>query len=533
MVAKRRVRKTSLFEKIKNYPVDLFLWINEIRLSIDWDKYCYSIAIPLGFICSSFFVILTKMSNGSNVSNNSSIFQTDYYNYELIKQRALARNLSKQRFGATSSSSNSSIWMGLNHFLTMVLFISSSINGAYVLWGSFRDYSLLYSDEAPNSPSVKSTSLSETDSSIFSFIGSMFEFLFKKDITEESFYDQDQDDSAATLNEINLFDKTVYQLKVWTPSTFQLYVLSSFNPISLLIIKFVINELSFWKILLTVSLFDIQLFFIVTKRFLILLNDKQILYQEMFQEYNDKFVKPKTNILKRDVAVDASRGPFAPVESNHTNPFFQNTKLKVFITHDINGKPYNSLRTQPQNPSSNENDDSFQNERQRFESEKIRFEMERKKFNQQVNSSVNNSMVLSLDYTMNENNDRLFSQSTPYKSKIPAPRSSHGGYYDSPSRLSPSRQSFNPRSVSPQRENRPPRSPFKSPNKTPIRSPYRSPERTFDRSRNSTIGSPSRRLDRANSTLESVTTEYRSRSRSPVKVIDLRKLESPSPSRQG
>ena len=134
---------------------------------------------------------------------------------------------------------------------------------------------------------------------------------------------------------------------------------------------------------------------------------------------------------------------------------------------------------------------------------------------------------------MNENNDRLFSQSTPYKSKISAPRSSHGGYYDSPSRLSPSRQSFNPRSVSPQRENRPPRSPFKSPNKTPIRSPYRSPERNFDRSRNSTIGSPSRRLDRANSTLESVTTEYRSRSRSPVKVIDLRKLESPSPTRQG
>ena len=52
--------------------------------------------------------------------------------------------------------------------------------------------------------------------------------------------------------------------------------------------------------------------------FLQLINDKQILYQEMFQEYN-KNLLIKINQLKKDAMIDATLGPHYLIGLNDQN----------------------------------------------------------------------------------------------------------------------------------------------------------------------------------------------------------------------
>ena len=49
-----------------------------------------------------------------------------------------------------------------------------------------------------------------------------------------------------------------------------------------------------------------------SQKFLQLISDKQIIYQETFNEYNKKYVIPKTSVLRKNASVDATHGPYAP-----------------------------------------------------------------------------------------------------------------------------------------------------------------------------------------------------------------------------
>lgn len=458
----RRVRKTPITEKIKNYPFDLWLSINEWTMSIYWDEYSH-ISFGLGNLLSILFIFVSKLNNYSNTNKaSSSIFQSDYYSYDRIKQKAI------------KAQPGNSISTGLIQFFSIVLFTASIIN-TIKLMVSVKTYSLLNS-EKPNTPSVKETLLNEGSSKWVHFLTLIFSS-FKK--IDDSFIDDSGTTDTSNI-EINLFDKVVYEMHVWDPSKFQLFLFSGFNPFNLLIIK-LINELSIWKILFIVLIFNCQLYWVIDK-FFILLNDKQILYQEMFSEYNNKYVKPKTEILKRDVGIDASKyNNHHDVIIEQSNPFFQSVKLKVFIAHDINGKPVNVL---------NNDDDSFSDERKKFESEKIKFELEKEKFNQ-----LNNSMILDVDESW------FNSTSTPHKAKLPSLNRSfldNSRSFIETQKLSPSRLTSPNRPISPTRQTSPSRnsinqsspmyrsmSPPKSPSKrTSIGSGYpSSPSRSTQSSR--------------------------------------------------
>lgn len=455
----RRVRKTPITEKIKNYPFDLWLSINEWTMSIYWDEYSH-LSFGLGNLLSILFIFISKLNNYSN-PKASSIFQSDYYSYDRIKQKAF------------KGQSGNSVSAGLVQFSTFILFTTSIINTINLII-SVKTYSLLNS-EKPNSPSVKETLLNEESNKWLHFLTLIFSS-FKR--IDDSFIDDSGTTDTSNI-EINLFDKVVYEMNVWDPSKFQLFLFSGFNPLNLLIIK-LINELSIWKILFIVFIINCQLYWVID-RFFILLNDKQILYQEMFSEYNNKFVKPKTEILKRDVGIDASKyNNHHDVIIEQSNPFFQSVKLKVFIAHDINGKPINVL---------NHDDDSFSDERKKFESEKIKFELEKEKFNQ-----LNNSMILDIDESW------FNSTSTPHKAKLPSLNRSfldNSRSFIETQKLSPSRLTSPNRPISPTRQTSPSRnsinqsspmyrsmSPPKSPSKRTSISGYpSSPSRSTQSSR--------------------------------------------------
>lgn len=362
------IRKTPLAEKIRSYPYDLLLWINEARLSIEWDQNCHLVALPLGTALTGAYIVLTRVSNYyADVydKRENRLFQTDYDNYELIKKRALEGSkeaLVFSRLPAGPKASNYIFWAVRASLL--VLFAASVINAVNVFFFSFREYLLLNSSTAerpPKSPSVVQVSLSNANDD--TLLDRAYKYFYNhtkeaKDQcdSDESFYDEE------LATEINLVEKSIWQLNVWNPSKFPLFIAATFSPISLLFVRILSHEVSVWKLILVVFLVNALLYFIVVERFLILLNDKQLLYQEMFLEYNNKFVKPKTSILKKDVEIDATYGPDVPAQflvKADTKAHLGTSKLKVFITHDINGKPFNSISLKSQSRSASPHPEGF------------------------------------------------------------------------------------------------------------------------------------------------------------------------------
>lgn len=394
MKEKRRIRKTPLIEKIRNYPYDCYLYVNETFASIDWEDYNHFAVIVSNCVTVT-FILLNKLTYVATAPS-SSVFQVDPYQYEKLKQKLLTKSKDVDFDMNISSNSNSSLVNGISNSIIGMIYIASLIITYQLFFNSSRQYSLMNTKTKPKTPSAKETLINEDSSNKLVEMIMSFLKLFNKTIDEESYYN----DSETTINndEYTLYDddKVIYQMDVWQPSEFNINLFCFLNPVTLLMVKVMIS-LSIWKLCLVDILFGFQVYFI-TGKFFVLLNDKQILYQEMFQEYNDKFVKPKTNILKKDVAIDATNkyyNPSNPTTVEQSNPYFQNTKLKVFIVHDINGKPVNTISK-----------DDMNEDRKKLESEKIRLELEREKLNHEqlmLNSSMDSDWL------------RNTAHSTPFK----------------------------------------------------------------------------------------------------------------------
>ncbi|WEJ97191.1 Nuclear rim protein 1 [Yamadazyma tenuis] len=378
---KRRVRRTPVLEKIRNYPYDVYLFVNEAFASIDWDDYNRA-AVVLCNIVSLVFVVLNSI-NYTPTATTSTLFHVDSRRLDKSSQALLSHSREVYAFVGPSGASGS-LWISLTQSVLVVIYVASVAICYHLMFNSTRMYSVINSNTKPKTPSAREALLSdEPTNRLVQILASVLRF-FNKDVDDDSYYN----DSETTTNiseDLKLNgNKLVYEIDVWQPSQFCLILFSFVNPIGLLVAKIMV-EMSVWKVGLTVLLFNFQMYYLINK-FLVLINDKQILYQEMFQEYNDKFVKPKTNVLKQDVGIDAT-GKYGGLGQvvDHSNPYYQNTKSKVFIVHDINGKPFNTISKE-----------DIDEERKLFESEKIRFELERDKFNHEqkvLNSSMDSDWL--------------------------------------------------------------------------------------------------------------------------------------------
>ncbi|EPY49966.1 fungal protein [Schizosaccharomyces cryophilus OY26] len=106
-------------------------------------------------------------------------------------------------------------------------------------------------------------------------------------------------------SEPNENEKRSFELVVWSPNVFSLYFSCLFSPIHLLILWIYILSP---KIILLSVIFSLQLFFIA-RRFKDMMKDRDCLHQQVFYEYDKKFVEPRLSVVKRDVATNTSYGP--------------------------------------------------------------------------------------------------------------------------------------------------------------------------------------------------------------------------------
>ncbi|KAI5965596.1 NUR1 [Candida pseudojiufengensis] len=327
MSSKRLVRRQSLISKVQSFPFDTYLYLNEIRLSIDWDEYAISLGLPLGIATCSLSILIQSIlsyNNSINKRSKNSLFNSNYYQYENLKNSINSRQ--KYDYEINTSTTNTIMW-GLNGLQSLII-LMSLINVVLIYTGK-RNYQLLY---CKNRPSYKSAVHPASQESIFYMALYFIVNFFSKD-------DEEADDGDEHFHNgtEDIAEGESWQLRVWEPSKFSLYLYIALNPINNYIIHYFTSEISSLNILILITLVT-TLNYKLIEGFLNLIQDKKILFQETFSEFNNKVVKPKTNILKKDAAIDAAMGPLYSSVLVNDKPYTF-TKSKVFTTHDNKGKP--------------------------------------------------------------------------------------------------------------------------------------------------------------------------------------------------
>lgn len=111
----------------------------------------------------------------------------------------------------------------------------------------------------------------------------------------------------------------LWELNIWDPPKFNLYVASSYSPLHVLYILY--GPLGLFQIVMIIGITGYL--FGLCYLFETLVKDREILHSEVLGEYGKKVVKPITAVAKRDVAVGTdgdppefyspvSHGPFSP-----------------------------------------------------------------------------------------------------------------------------------------------------------------------------------------------------------------------------
>lgn len=291
----RIVRKQSLLSKIKAYPLDLLLELNEQRESIDWDSYSNSIAVPLGFILTVTYFFLRLWDDYNIIEEKQPYFK---YDYNLLKD--------SKYFNDDKNSK-------LRKFFDLLKLIIISINflNTNLFLFKTRKYTIFNKDKL-TSNSVNAIKITKNvNSSIFGKILKIF---------NRNSYDNNEDDI-----------ESYWELKIWNPSIFSTHLFVSFPPFNILFLY--LSQSSFLN-LIFLFLTSIILYFVIIKGYLVLINDKQILYQETFDEYQRKFVKPKLSVPTFEVSIDATKGPNS---FNNTEIYSPHLTEKIFKYHDFKG----------------------------------------------------------------------------------------------------------------------------------------------------------------------------------------------------
>lgn len=340
MGRRRLIRKQPLWERIRLYPFDLLLSINETRLAIDWDDYIPQ-TLPVGSVLDALFMVLCKVHSYNKLASGrrqNNVFKTDVNTYRSVVSKAIYGS-DGSALPIVQESSRSSPFAWILTLAMATIFLVSLINAANVTLWPYRNYTLLNTSTDYSKP--KGSNVVKQNVSISAEKGIVDRVLSY--FGDRSYYESDTDSEIDTTYEAAPVNKDVWVLKVWDPSPFQLYLFATFSPITLTII-WLMSDVVFWKILIGVVGHNCVGFWL-TAKFLLLIRDKQIIYQETFNEYNRKYVIPKTSVLKKNAVVDATYGPSALARMTvYDDVAGHLQKDFAFVTHDINGKRIKSVR---------------------------------------------------------------------------------------------------------------------------------------------------------------------------------------------
>ncbi|KAL8822973.1 MAG: hypothetical protein Q9191_006304 [Dirinaria sp. TL-2023a] len=269
----RLVRRRPLGQRIKAYlnPLDFLLWLAEELDSGDWDQWQKEWATPLGLGLNLVFLI-TRANSGPNTRRGDDVFGDD--------------------------ESYTSWWGWFAAFIVHLLSLVSFLNAVYTFYRR-RHYRLFETsvDVAPSTPSAHRVRVdsSPLSSSPLRFLSTML--------------------AADTAEARAHPDATrdVWELAVWDPTPLSLRMFCMFSPGHILMYwLFLPTTLSDPRpsttvatTILLASLLSAQLLALQSS-FSQQSKDTSVIQKEVLNEYDTKFVHPRTQPLMRDVGIQHS-----------------------------------------------------------------------------------------------------------------------------------------------------------------------------------------------------------------------------------
>ncbi|KAK9446497.1 uncharacterized protein V1518DRAFT_388849 [Limtongia smithiae] len=318
---RRIVRRASLWSRARAYPLDLFLSVNDSLSTVEWDKLAISLAALLGAGLDVLFMMcrlgVAVLGRGRS-TNGGAVFASD----DKLSRSAIAGDVLQGH----GRSGRLALWFsGVLSILSMIIFTACVLNAYYVLTRrrTYTFFGRSNKDKKMENHAATRTSQLALESEAAQ-AGSPLQF-FRKQQTQQSRQEGHQEN---------------WELRMWNPPLFNLYLCSTFSPFHALIILFTTPS-HFLRDVIICLLVSLQTH-VMIKLFLQLTNDKQLVYGETFEEYEQKVVRPKLSVVKREVAVgtDGSVDVYTPQLDRR------------FVTRDIRPSPTRSFGTTPIAPAS-------------------------------------------------------------------------------------------------------------------------------------------------------------------------------------
>ncbi|KAG9031721.1 hypothetical protein FRB95_002393 [Tulasnella sp. JGI-2019a] len=339
-VKNRVTRKESWFSRVTNYPSHLWFELTLIPQNLPFPE-PKTLGRAAGVACH----VLT-MVTGYMAAPAKSEFDT--FGEEWSDLRGEIRGGIPNDFAETDSG------YGLAWICGWLLILGSFVNAFYV-FTRFRTYTLMMRQKqnpikSPNARFVKrdmdreqegkSSVMQETFSVLGRQLGAAWRFLIGSSAVPDSGDKQD----------------SIQELAMWNPGDFELALLTVYSPIHSLFHSMLVRQ--YWlkwtiiTILLTATLNGLISYY---ER---LVKDSKTLASEVMFEYNETFVYPRINVVKKDACVmthEAEIVDYSPgrqsLSSRHDVPAARRTfiepkscqQIQLEKLQDKNGRPRTSL----------------------------------------------------------------------------------------------------------------------------------------------------------------------------------------------
>ncbi|KAK9475976.1 hypothetical protein V1514DRAFT_370067 [Lipomyces japonicus] len=285
--ASRVIRKPPLWSRISSYPFDLYLRANEKLETIDWDKLSLSVSLPLG-VGLDFILVLCRLSIAALD------VQQDERNKVFIDSAQLRNSKAASAVLVGRGARSFRNWtIALLSTISIIIVIASVVNTFYVFF-RYKTYTFfgraqtdlkLASTPTAHIASVSLSSLDDSNNSEKHY-GSPFTKFIPRVRGKQS--------RSSTEHQ-------VWEIRMWNPHLFNLYLFTYFSPVVTFIL-YTTSYTTLFKNLILSGFTSIQIFFLV-RFFLQQVNDKSLVFGEMFDEYEKKVVRPKMSAKRRDVAI--------------------------------------------------------------------------------------------------------------------------------------------------------------------------------------------------------------------------------------
>ncbi|KAJ1737491.1 hypothetical protein LPJ72_000462 [Coemansia sp. Benny D160-2] len=278
-----RKQRMSLWNYLREAPRDWFLSLSEDYELVDWNRVSEATSWPCALGLNVLFILVTVARQLSSRSSDMDVIvDADRGGYRANKAGGTWGDVDGHE-SAMYGESRGSLWSSFLYLLHVFL-VLASIGNAWILFSSRRTYQLRPKDETTVelTPSCRRVTLGTRRPQWAESLWGRPLWMLWKWIAQLD--DQIQGE--------------IWELSLWEPPVFSRNLFCWYSPVQILIMSFMDGS-NWYYILPLAAAAGAQSSFLV-RQFSVLVKDKQILFGEVYNEYNEKFVHPRVFAPKKD-----------------------------------------------------------------------------------------------------------------------------------------------------------------------------------------------------------------------------------------